>query len=114
LTVPTPTERINQLTDLFNALSSKVDRLAETTSTDAKKFRDEVRDIRDVVEKLRESVVSGLVTDGRHDERLKAIETATEKGSDRRWQLAPILLSATAVALSIIFGVVNTVIALKK
>lgn len=105
--MPTPTQqnadRINQLNDLFNALSNKVDRLAETTNTDSKKFQDAVGDTRGIVDELRDGVRAGEVTDARHDERLKSLE----KGSDRRWQLAPIVLTGVSVVVSLVSAVVS-------
>ena len=38
----------------------------------------------------------------RHDERLKTLEKTTDKGSDRRWQLLPILVSVVAILMSVI------------
>lgn len=59
------------------------------------------------VEKQEETLQAALKENAAQNERIKALE----KGSDRRWQLAPILLSVAAVVLSIIFGVVNVLIA---
>lgn len=57
----------------------------------------QVADLKERVKQL-EAVESQSI---RHDERLKAMEKAAEKGSDRLWQLVPILVSAVGVVIAL-------------
>jgi Zn-dependent metalloprotease len=120
--VPTPTQentqRINELNLLVQALQSRLDTIADTAGTGIDDLKESAAAILAVTEKLKDATRAGELTDARHDERLKALEKSTderlkamekaaEKTADRRWQFAPMVISAVGVVIAVVALVVK-------
>jgi cell shape-determining protein MreC len=100
--IPVTERRLDEVEEELHSLAEDVRRL--------ERLPQQLGDLKERVKQL-EAVESQAI---RHDERLKTLEKTSDKSSDRRWQLAPILVSAGGVLISTVGVVVAIVIALAK
>lgn len=101
--MPTNTERIDELIRVVVKLETMMEERSKRHDSEYERLREETR-------RLQQTVDS-------HATQLTAVEqraSALEKGSDRRWQLAPIIVAAAAIVISILFGIANILVAVKK
>lgn len=105
--MPTPTQenaqRINELSERLKELGGTVETRFGVASVTLDILKQQIADLTSELNKLKDGQKALEVADGRIEERLKALE----KGTDRTWQLAPLVISAIAILVSLIVAFVK-------
>jgi hypothetical protein len=103
-------QQVTELKGELREMAAELTRFKEVAEFARKVSDDKVAEVDLLAKKLQEKVADAVAKLAAIEERIKAFE----KGADRRWQLAPILISAGGVLISAGGVVVAILIALSK
>ena len=107
---PTPTQRIEELRRDLDKLTALVEKNDAVNTVGHKALDEKMAEMKEGVNSFREKFTDFLKSSVDHEGRIKALE----KGSDRRWQFAPIVVSCASIFISAVGVVAAIVIALAK
>ena len=99
----THTELIDELTKRVDTLSLAVEAIRSGSLVEVDHLKESARTVQSLVRELEKFDRELAVRFASLDERCKALE----KGTDRTWQLAPIIISAVAILVSLIVAFVK-------
>jgi chromosome segregation ATPase len=121
----THSEAIDELTKRVDALALALEGLRTLTTVESEHFKGQLKELQASVKEVQALIgkaALGLATleermkslEKGTDDRMKAVEKAAEKSSDRRWQLAPMVLTGVSIFISLVSAVVAVIALTKK
>lgn len=98
MAMPSPTQRIQELQREADKLGGTVGRNEHVNAVEHRQFEERLGEFREAIAKLTEKIASLDVGLTELQSRVTALETST----NRSWQLAPMVISAVAVLISLL------------
>ena len=98
MATPSPTQRIQELQREVDKLQGTVERNYHVNVVEHRKLEERLGELREALNKFQEKLASLDVC----QTELQGRCIALEKGADRSWQIAPMIISAIAVLISLL------------